>query len=91
MLAGHFHIQGLFAQAVTLAISAQRSAPVPAQQDTVLNLVQVLFHLFKKIVDAIGIFIPFPKLGQLQRGKIDNGFMNREIKFFRCLNKMFFP
>ena len=56
-----FYIQRFFSQTVAFTIRTLCSSPVTAQQYTVLNLIKILFNLFKKIINTINIPRAFPK------------------------------
>ena len=54
------NIQGFITKAITFAIRALRSAPVAAKQYTILDLIKILFYLFKKVVYAQDFATPLP-------------------------------
>jgi hypothetical protein len=54
------YIQGFGSQPVALTVRTAGASPVTGKQYPVLHLVQIPFHLFKKIVDPVDLFIAFP-------------------------------
>src|ERR1700754_2300395 len=61
MAVAHLNIQGFLAQPVSFTIGAFGAAAVTGEENAVLYLIEIAFHLCEEVVDALGVIVAVPE------------------------------